>query len=861
MVGPAGLSPAQYRSLENVSQAKGFGDLRAKGAGRLGAEKVIVLNPNAPKAPSEAKAKKVAELVAHTFIQLNKQYKGNILPFDDPLARHVFKKLANNDPNLLGIIQTALPLLTKDKARDLQLSVGQLTHVAVENTQLIKEREWNLQLGKPQAHGVSSTFADWSNSLEQSQGDDLALRAQLYPVSGAGTATGNYRIPSSLDGRFLVLVKPANQGLSAKDNPSTAENPDMAKTWGILPGSEAANEHRTCSLMHMIGCDTNIPDLIALNLSHPAFGPPDLALLKLSRVVGVNISTSSALKLLVSQHEEGGPISGKFEEDLYQFVVDSTVRETADLITALYPDLVFPPGFNLQEAIKDCVANHEGNQFYQALANVINGQTGSNLSLGEVRQDITFSIGTLVKPSAQENTETTFQMLRGMVDKEHHDEFKAYFNDLLGSNPSHHQFREKMAEYINSHGSVFIEDMKVRSDGARDSVNSQYLEEQVGRYLGFFLEPLNQSMEQQVREIGAHIFNDLKQTRLVKDSSLCSVQEFKPNCVGMESLSQLERASVNPQAYGRIQVVDQLSVGRDRNAGNILFQSVSTKEITVRLNEKVQGLGDFIELRLNRSPAGPKSAANNYQPVVPLAEEIPKFSRAEALLVETTAHQILADYEAKNGPVPSHVEIDVHLRVGMHYRNSDTTLDAIPIDNGITFPDPQINPSYFGQRSNNAWIEEPQARAGRIPPRTAKQLAEIDLRNEILPRLIEENRQLALMTSPTSNAAVSFNQNQQALWFISARILQLGAKSNKTFFEMGLMKDTINFESREGKSLSDGDNLPTPLSRLYAKYGQISPDKIDLKALDKDIKAEYERINHTFGSFEDGFAKLPEWLR
>lgn len=339
----------------------------------------------------------------------------------------------------------------------------------------------------------------------------------------------------------------------------------------------------------------------------------------------------------------------------------------------------------------------------------------------------------------------------------------------------------------------------------------------------------------EIRSLAGTLFDRLTNPQVKPVTKLCSVQAWEPGCATMSSLSPEELAAVPSLALGRIQLLDAMLVGRDRNATNILCQQVTQQDLFARIDKELPGLGAFLAQR----------GANLIKGEAPLPG-----SKAESQMITTIAEELLGAWEAQNGAIPKsqmQLEWDVHLVVTAQLRQAQEITDLIPIDNAIILPDPKLGSKGGCLESEgfNEWIKQPQARTGTLPPRTAAHLASIDLRRDVLPGLIQEYSRMRELAGPEHADNITFNADQQKLWLVSSRIEQIGAREGKSFFEIGLMKDTMVLTD----NLNHSYQWKAPLGKLLTEHAgdNVTIEKISLSKLDKAIMAAYQEIESRYG--------------
>lgn len=341
----------------------------------------------------------------------------------------------------------------------------------------------------------------------------------------------------------------------------------------------------------------------------------------------------------------------------------------------------------------------------------------------------------------------------------------------------------------------------------------------------------------EIRSLAGSLYDRLTNPHVKPVTKLCSVQAWEPGCATMSSLGPEELAAVPSLALGRIQLLDAMVVGRDRNATNILCQQVTQQHLFAQIDKELPGLGAFIAQR----------GANLIKGEAP-----PPGSKAESQMITTIAEELLGAWEAENGAIPKsqmQLEWDVHLVVTAQLRQTQEITDLIPIDNAIILPDPKLGSKGGCLESEgfNEWIKQPQARTGTLPPRTAAHLASIDLRRDVLPGLIQEYSRMRELAGPEHADNITFNADQQKLWLVSSRIEQIGAREGKTFFEIGLMKDSTFLTD----NLKHSYQWKAPLGKLLTEHAgdNVTVDKISLSKLDKAIMTAFQDIENRYGPF------------
>jgi hypothetical protein len=205
--------------------------------------------------------------------------------------------------------------------------------------------------------------------------------------------------------------------------------------------------------------------------------------------------------------------------------------------------------------------------------------------------------------------------------------------------------------------------------------------------------------------------------------------------------------------------------------------------------------------------------------------------------------------------IPLEIEWAVHKYVHMLVNNLEMVRDCWAIDNGITFPDPTVGNELgkcLTQDGNNTWMCLPQARLTKLPSRTRKHLESIDLVSFVASIKTEANSFKELAGAANAHCC-SMTEDQLKLVFLSTRVLQVGARLDKTCFEMAVVKDGAGW-------VENGQN-GSPMADLYEKhFAGKSLSEVNTRELDLDIEQVFQEVNNRYGTYENGFEKLP-WKR
>ncbi len=336
------------------------------------------------------------------------------------------------------------------------------------------------------------------------------------------------------------------------------------------------------------------------------------------------------------------------------------------------------------------------------------------------------------------------------------------------------------------------------------------------------------------------LFNDLIQPPQTK-AQICSVQEWIPGGKTLMELTREEQDTVSPLSYARIAMVDLLTVQTDRNAGNILTVEVHKSELEERLHKANFGLPEKIAMRYAAESAS-------------LAEETNPQRRAQRLCtLGDTITSELPQSSTSNAKETLALEFEIHQYLHLLDSGRESYRDCIPIDNAICYPNPSMSGVDVTQ-TNNAWATEDASSRAILPKGLRRHLVNMKYAANILPRLRMEQRELKAVAGASRGEAMQWSPAQENLSYLTTRILQIGARMNKTPFEMSFLKDA---------SRVTGVGYTCPLNGLLEKHLMHDGEPIRLeniseralRELDTAIIAEYNALAKEIGSVDDGFAK------
>lgn len=339
-----------------------------------------------------------------------------------------------------------------------------------------------------------------------------------------------------------------------------------------------------------------------------------------------------------------------------------------------------------------------------------------------------------------------------------------------------------------------------------------------------FVSDLKTKGAARVKTLASDLYDSLKK-ETVPSATLCSLQSWVDGASDRYSLSKQDMARMSPLSFGRLQLIDSFVVGRDRNGGNFMFKDVSQQQVLSQLDNQIPGFGKWVK--------------ENLDEVLGMAS-LTHVPEEDAVRIDNLAEQLLLEWESATGrSIPNsamQTEWDVHLLVHMYLHEMETVKDIVPIDHGLTFPDPEIlsgdNQGCLAHPANNSWYKEEGASIGKLPRRTRAHLMSLDLRQEVLPTLLSETQTLKMMASGETSAVMNLTDSQQKLWFLSSRLQQIGAKVNASFLEMAIVKDGMR---------GTADSSLKTLYNAFCRSGNVN--EIDLANLDAAIEAEYDRIH------------------